>query len=403
MNILIIRLRLVGDVVFTTPAIRALRRRFPDARITYLVERAAAPIVLGNPHLDEVMVIERTRGWRRLRDDLRLARTLRDRGFDLVIDFHGGPRSSWLTRATGAPRRVGYTIPGRGWLYTDRVHRPRELRPRHSVSNQSDLLAPLGIPPLDAVADPAEMTETADARRRVERALAAAGVTDAAELIVMHVSAGNPFRRWPADAFAEVTVALARHSAQRRILLTSGPSDAVAVTRIAQAAREALGADAAGRVVVTEELGLADLRVLVARAALYIGGDSGPLHLAATTRTPIVGIYGPTLRERSEPWRDPLLIAEAVEPGPLPCRPCDQRVCAPGDFRCLRQITPQAVATAADRALARARTECRAPTPAPTAVLPTASPTASPTPSPATPPAPSPTAPSSPAASASSR
>ena len=355
MNILIIRLRLVGDVVFTTPAIRALRRHYPDARITYLVERPAAAIVLGNPHLDEVMVIERTRGWRRLRDDLRLARTLRGRGFDVVIDFHGGPRSSWLSRVTGAPRRVGYTIPGRGWMYTDRVHRPRELRPRHSVSNQSDLLTPLGIPPLDPVHDPAEMTETADARRRVERALAVAGVTDAAELIVMHVSAGNPFRRWPGEAFAELAATLARTSALRRILLTSGPSEAGAVTKIAQAAREALGAEAAGRVVLTEELGLADLRALVARAALYIGGDSGPLHLAATTRTPIVGIYGPTLRVRSEPWRDPRLITEAVEPGPLSCRPCDQRVCAPGDFRCLTRISADMVMEAADRALERAK------------------------------------------------
>ena len=359
MKILIIRLRLVGDVVFTTPAIRALRRHFPDARITYLVERDAAPIVLGNPHLDEVMVIERTRGWRRLRDDLRLARTLRGRRYDLVIDFHGGPRSSWLTRVTGAPRRVGYTIAGRGWMYTDRVPRPRELRPRHSVLNQSDLLAPLGIPPLDPVTDPAEMTEPADARPRVERLLAAAGVSDAAELIVMHVSAGNPFRRWPAQAFAALAAALARSSPRRRILITSGPSDAGAVAQVAQAARAALGAEAAGRIVLTEELGLGDLRCVVARAALYIGGDSGPLHLAATTRTPIVGIYGPTLRVRSEPWRNPLLITEGVEPGPLPCRPCDQRVCAPGDFRCLRHIAPAEVAAAAERAMARARGDFR--------------------------------------------
>jgi lipopolysaccharide heptosyltransferase II len=366
MNILIIRLRLVGDVVLTTPAIRALRRRFPDARLTYLVERAAAPIVLENPHLDDVMIVERTRGWRRLRDDLRLARTLRGRRFDVVIDFHGGPRSSWLTRATGAPRRIGYTIAGRGWMYTDRVHRPRELRPRHSVANQSDLLAPLGIPPLDPLTDPAEMAETAEACERVERVLAAAGVPETAQLIVMHVSAGNPFRRWPADAFAELAAALARRSPRRRILFTSGPSDTGAVAEIARSAREALGAEAAGRIVVTEELGLADLRVLVARAALYIGGDSGPLHLASTTRTPIVGIYGPTLRVRSEPWRDPLLITEGVEPRALPCRPCDQRVCAPGDFRCLRQITPGEVATAAERALARARGERRAHAAAPT-------------------------------------
>jgi predicted lipopolysaccharide heptosyltransferase III len=363
MNILLIRLRLVGDVVFTTPAVRALRRRFPGARLTYLVERAAAPIVLGNPHLDEVLVIERTRGLRRVRDDLRLARTLRARHFDVVIDFHGGPRSSWLTWVTGAPRRIGYTIPWRGWMYTDRVDRPRELRPRHSVANQSDLLVPLGVPPLDPATDPAEMVETPESRRRVDAMLARVGVPVNTELVVIHVSAGNPFRRWPAPAFAALAAALARRSSGRRILLTSGPSEIEAATLVAESARQIAGPEAAERI-VAEELGLADLRVAVARAALYIGGDSGPLHLAATTRTPIVAIYGPTLRVRSEPWRDRGLVTEAVEPGPLPCRPCDQRACAPGDFRCLTQITPEAVIAAAERALARDRAGVRTDAPA---------------------------------------
>jgi ADP-heptose:LPS heptosyltransferase len=193
----------------------------------------------------------------------------------------------------------------------------------------------------------------------MDAALATAGVTDSAELIVIHVSAGNPFRRWPAAAFATLAATLARRSPQRRILLTSGPSEAEAASAIARSAREALGVDAAARVVRTEEPGLDDLRALIGGAALYIGGDSGPLHVAATTATPIVAIYGPTLRVRSEPWRNPELVTEAVEPGPLACRPCDQRVCAPGDFRCLTQITPGEVVAAAERALARARTDHR--------------------------------------------
>jgi lipopolysaccharide heptosyltransferase II len=355
MNILLIRLRLVGDVVFTTPAIRAVRRRFPDARLTYLVERAAAPVVRGNPHLDEVIVIDRRRGIRRLIDDARLARQLRGRRFDLVIDFHGGPRSSWLAWATRAPRRIGYTIVGRSWMYTDRVSRPRGLRPRHSVANQFDLLAPLGIPALDPGRDPVEMVDTPEARRHVDALLAAGGVPADAELIVVHVSAGNPFRRWPAEAFARLAAMLARGSSRRRIVLTSGPSESRAAAEIALTAREALGPPAAGRIVMTEELGLAALRALVGRAALFVGGDSGPLHVAATTRTPIVAIYGPTLRVRSEPWRDAAFVSEAVEPAPLPCRPCDQRACAPGDFRCLTQTTAEQVAAAAERALARGR------------------------------------------------
>jgi heptosyltransferase-2 len=354
MNILLIRLRLVGDVVFTTPAIRALRRRFPDARLTYLVERGAAPVVAGNPDLDEVIVLDRTGGVRRLIDDLRLARQLRRRRFDVAIDFHGGPRSSWLAWVSGAPRRVGYTITGRSWMYTDRVSRPRELRPRHSVSNQSDLLAPLGIPPLQPATDPVEMPESADARQQVDALLTAARVPSDAELIVIHVSAGNPFRRWPPEAFARLTAALARGSSRRRIVLTSGPSESGAAAEIAGRARAWLDPPTGGRILMTEELGLAALRVLVARAALFVGGDSGPLHIAGTTETPIVAVYGPTLPARSHAWRDPRFVSEAVEPGPLPCRPCDQRACIPGDFRCLTQTTAEQVTLAAERALARA-------------------------------------------------
>jgi ADP-heptose:LPS heptosyltransferase len=141
LNILLVRLRLIGDVVFTTPVIRALRRRFPTANLVYLVESAAAPIVARNPHLSAVWTVPHRRGWRRIVDDLALARRLRGAAFDLAIDLHGGPRSAWLTWATRAPLRVGYDVPGRSWMYTRLVHRPRALGARHSVENQWDLLA----------------------------------------------------------------------------------------------------------------------------------------------------------------------------------------------------------------------------------------------------------------------
>ncbi|MCU0257012.1 MAG: hypothetical protein MUF60_09720, partial [Vicinamibacterales bacterium] len=91
------------------------------------------------------------------------------------------------------------------------------------------------------------------------------------------------------------------------------------------------------------------------RAALYIGGDSGPLHVAATTGTPIVALFGPTLAERSAPWRSRSCVTLTVDAGPLPCRPCDQRRCEPGDFRCLQGVRPATVLAAAERALQPAR------------------------------------------------
>ena len=127
MKILLVRLRLIGDVVFTTPAIRALRRHYPDAHIAYIVEEEAAPVVIGNPHLDEVIVACSRHAPGRLRADVSLIRQLRHARYDLAIDFHGGPRSSLLTWASGARARIGYEVIGRSWMYTTRVPRPRAL------------------------------------------------------------------------------------------------------------------------------------------------------------------------------------------------------------------------------------------------------------------------------------
>jgi lipopolysaccharide heptosyltransferase II len=348
-KILLVRLRLIGDVVFTTPVIRALRRRYPHAHLSYLVEPAAAPIVTGNPHLDEVIVAPKPRGLGRLAVDLRLGRSLRRAHYDVVIDLHGGPRSGWLTWASGAPRRIGYDIKGRGWMYTSRVARAPDLRPRHSVRNQWDLLAPLGFAPPDPAIDAVEMGDDPEAAARADARLRAAGILPDTPLVVIHVSAGNPFRRWPPESFQALTEALVRRDPARRILLTSGPSDAEAARQIAGRAREALGSLG----VAVPDLGefdLHELRAIIARAAVYIGGDSGPLHIAATTTVPVVALLGPTLPERSKPWRDARYHVETLDHA-LPCRPCHQRVCEPGDFRCLTWTSADQVIQAAERAL----------------------------------------------------
>jgi lipopolysaccharide heptosyltransferase II len=353
LNILLIRLRLIGDVVLTTPIPRALKRAFPHARLTYVVEKAAAPVVAGNPHLDEVIVVGRPRGLARIAADAALGWRLRRTGYDIAIDLHGGPRSSWLTRASGAPQRIGYAIQGRSWMYTRVVERPRELRRRHSVVNQWDLLEaidgwPGGEP--DPARDSLEMAVDPAADARIAARLADKGIGAGHEVIVAHVSADNPFRRWPEPAFTQLITALAAASPARRIILSSGPSDREAAARITVAARQQLGA-AAGQIVEFGEFGLAELRALVARSRLFIGGDTGPLHIAATTSTPIVGIYGPTESVRSAPWRDPRVPTESVELAGLACRPCDQRVCEPGDFRCLTTLKPEHVISAAERAM----------------------------------------------------
>lgn len=350
--ILLVRLRLIGDVVFTTPLLGALKRRFPEARLTYLVESVAAPVVRHSEYIDEVIEVGRPRGVERLRYDWALGQRLRRSGFDVAIDLHGGPRAAWLTRISGAPIRIGYDMPWRRWAYTVRVPWTASLvPPRHSVLNQWDLLAPLGIGPADPAVDPVRMGLDPVAVARVDERCRDAGLNADARLAVLHVSAGNPFRRWPAERFAELAAALGTLPDPLHVVITSGPSEADAASRVARLARQLAGDDGE-RIVRCGEFDLAELAALVGRARLYIGGDSGPLHVAATTRTPIVALFGPTLPERSLPWRDPSIPSIAVDAGPLPCRPCHQRTCAPGDFRCLTQITVPQVLAACVAALA---------------------------------------------------
>jgi ADP-heptose:LPS heptosyltransferase len=318
------------------------------------VEQAAAPVLDGQTAVDELIVLARRRGIARIRDDLAAAARLRRARFDVAIDLHGGPRSGWLTWATRAPMRIGYLIAGRAWMYTHVVARDREPSVRHSVLNQWELLAPLGITGPPRPEDtPVQMAHDGTASAAVASRLQALGIGEGSEIVTLHVSASNPFKRWPAASFAAVVARLLRGHTTRFAVILSGPSEPEAAHAVAEAARSQLGAEAVR--VSTPQLSLPELRALIERSTVYIGGDSGPMHVAATTRTPIVELLGPTLASRSFPWRSPSCFAEIVDAGPLPCRPCTERVCVPGDFRCLTSIPVERVVEAAERALAFAR------------------------------------------------
>jgi ADP-heptose:LPS heptosyltransferase len=237
-------------------------------------------------------------------------------------------------------------------MYTIRVPRPRGIRPRHAVENQWDLLNAIGIATPKPHEAPVEMPIESQAATTVANRLDGAGVVAGVHpVIVVHVSAGNPFRRWPLDSFAALIAELVRGDSMRRVIVMSGPSERDAAAQVIVRARRQLAPVDADHVLDCGHFDLAEVRALVDRAALYIGGDSGPMHIASTSTVPIVGLYGPTLPVRSAPWRSPEWTHEAAEVRDLPCRPCDQRTCVPGDFRCLTWLKAEDVAAAAERAL----------------------------------------------------
>jgi ADP-heptose:LPS heptosyltransferase len=284
-------------------------------------------------------------------DDLALGRRLRAERYDIAIDFHGGPRASLLTWLSGAPERIGYEVAARSWMYTRRIARPRELRPRHSVENQWDLLAPLGVAPPDRALFPMEMPVDDAVAAAVAGRLAEAGVAADDRLVVIHVSAGNPFRRWPA-AHSSSWRCRSRWASAPTCPRNVGTVGARSGRTRDRQARAGLGDEARGPdPLLRRVLARRASRAARSRLALHRRRQR-PLHVAAATGVAIVGLYGPTLPIRSAPWRAASWITESVDAGELPCRPCEQRVCVPGDFRCLTLIKPAHVFDAAERALA---------------------------------------------------
>lgn len=317
-KILFIRLRLLGDIVFTIPALTLYRNHFPDTQIHYLVEERFREVADIIPFIDRVHVVDRKMG---IKAHLDFRKKAKDIGFSTVVDFHSGPKSALLSRLTGARIRIGYRTPNRNWAYTHLTPRKPHARPTHSVYNQALLLAHLGItvtprslpsyPDLDFPGDLPE--ETADILKSAQPRIA------------IHVGAGNRFRDWGSDNFSELI---------RRL-----KNDGVTVFLIGDSeAERRRGRDYAnGRDIInlTGKLSVGAVLNLIDRCDLYLGFDSGPLHLASLTGIPIVALYGPNLPEISGPWRKTRVT---VLQSDLPCRPCSQKKCIYDTIRCVRSI-----------------------------------------------------------------
>jgi lipopolysaccharide heptosyltransferase II len=336
-KILLIRLRRIGDVVMTSPAAALLKKGFPAASVTYLVEEPYRRLVEGLPAVDRVIAVPANQ---RFGDFLGLVRRARRERFDALLDFHGGPRASWITAASGARLKIGYAIERKGFLYDVRVPRRGPDGPIHSVRNHVNLVRAMGVDIEDAeiplLTLPAAASEETARVDRIVREAAAP------KLVVLHIGAGNRFRDWGA-ANAASLVRLLAGTPGVRIALIGADGDRTAEAEILRAAPSAV-LPLAGR------LNLIEIRELIARAALYVGPDSGPMHIAASTATPLVAYFGPTLPAVFAPWRpggEPTVILEKG----LDCRPCRQRECVTADYRCLLTITPEEVYEACRRFL----------------------------------------------------
>jgi ADP-heptose:LPS heptosyltransferase len=350
-SILIVNPFGIGDVLFTTPLVRAVGRAFPKSRLAYLCNRRTEAILQGNPHLSELFVYERddlVRLWRTSRRDwirqiAGFLRRLRRSRFDLVIDLSLGERYSGILRYLGVRRRIGFNYRGRGrflseTLTIDGYHE------RHVVDYYRKLLAFIGVAMDDGELEcpvAPEDEQWADAwlqERGLRKDRALVGLVPAGGV---SWGTGAPFRRWSTEGFAEVGDRLAEHYGARILLFGEAADHAVC-----SAVKGLMRAPA---IDVSGETTLGRFISLLKRLDLVVCNDGGPLHLAVSQRTKTVSIFGPVDPRVYGPYPHSPDRHRVVISRELLCRPCYHRFKLPPcpyERACLTEVSPEDVAHA---------------------------------------------------------
>ncbi|MEJ2689423.1 MAG: lipopolysaccharide heptosyltransferase I [Deltaproteobacteria bacterium] len=346
MNILIVKTSAIGDVTHTLPALNALRHNFPDAHIAWMVEEAAAGIILGHPAIDRLL-ISRRKSWLRnlkrqkkktLREILAFVKELRDTRYDLLLDFQGLLKSSMFIALCRADRKIGF---GRGMEHAEMSYLflnervPPVSMEIHAVDRELGLLRAIGI--TTGNVDYALPLSPYD-HQQADALLDELEMNPAHPLVVINPMTTWPTKYWHKRGFAEVADRL--RLAGNQVVFTGGRDDAGAIAQI-QAEMQQPVASVAGRVT------LKTLAALFSRAAVVISTDTGPMHIAAAAGTPVVALFGPTAPWRTGPYGKGHLIIRTA----CACSPCYKKSCALGTTACMQDIAVEEVVAAAKTAL----------------------------------------------------
>lgn len=357
MNIGIIRLGSLGDIIHTLPALSALRTKFPriengtgvSNRIDWLTESAYIPFLQGHPCLDGVQAVD-TKRWRRIdrgtTGPLQAFRRIRDRHYDAVIDFQGLLKSAVVSWLTGARRRIGFDAPHcreilAASFYTERV--PLFAKDSHVIEWNLSLLTPLGLKGDIPIEFPIGLT--AIDRENADRFYDGRRKDAEFPPIAIHPGAGWATKRWSVENYAALGTSLARETGAR-LLVIWGPGEDSLAASLCEKLDDS--AEVIPPTTVREMAGFLE------RCGLVIGGDTGPLHLAAALGVPTLALMGPTTPARNGPM-GPGGVRGTIVHHELSCSHCYQRVCPGFGTRCLTGMSPEEVAGAALDSWSRSR------------------------------------------------
>lgn len=352
-SVLIVRLSAIGDVLHALPVLEALRHCLPEARLGWVVEELSAPLLIGNPCLDKLYVIPKKR-WKKnlvgslLSEIVPFARQVRADGWDAAVDLQGLFKSGLAARVSGSRVRVGFGDDAAREMNpvftTLRVTPAPETR--HVVERNLSLLHALGLePPMDVrgrIGLEEDEKETMRERLYGEETPAASE-----SLVALNPGAGWASKKWEPAKYARVGTILWRER-QLQPLVVWGPGEEDLRDEVAAG----LEAEKVPHL-VAPKTSVRELAALIALCDLFIGGDTGPSHLAAVLDVPVVSIFGASDGHRNRPW--PIEAGPMIQREELGCVPCWKTACPlTGEawMACLRGLEPKTVAEKALEVLA---------------------------------------------------
>jgi len=330
-RILIIRMSAFGDIILTTPLIRALKKAYPDAKIDFLTKKQFEPLLIYNPHLERVIGFDTEQGFWGL---LKLIRSLKKEKYDLVVDLHINPRSILVRYFCGARLKRRYlkrSFERRllKWFRINLLKNSQPVAERYFSALEDFGIEPDGLPP--------EIYFSEKEKAKADEIISSA--CQANYLIGLAPGASRYTKRWPAERFAWVGAKLAGELGAKIFIL--GGNEDKGVSYQVSSAMKAMRAEEP--IDLTGRLNILESSALVKRLHLLISNDSALMHIATAVNTPVLAIFGSTSKELGFfPYSKKAKVVE-VE---LECRPCSlhgKSACPKGHFKCMLEISPEKV------------------------------------------------------------
>lgn len=327
-RILVCQLRQIGDVLLTTPSIRLLKERFPQATVDVFTEKKCTPVLENNPFVHQVWAVDKEKLPTLVHELSFYARIAREK-YDLVVDFQQMPRCRWVTLMSRAQVRLSYPPPWYNRLLYTHTTKPKD---GYSAMFRASILAPLGITWSNQAP---ELFFTEQEKTWAKDHVASLGLTPGS-FITLDPTHRRKTRLWPAHHFGAMVGQVYRSCPDVRFYVLYGPGEQEIAQDVAKYCPypNAL-------VIPKDVIGLRQMAAVQSLARLHVGNCSAPRHFAVAVGCPTLTILGAT----SSGWRFPSEAHQDIFMD-LPCRPCNQNTCSRDDFACLENLEPTRVAQA---------------------------------------------------------